>query len=366
MITEEKKIILQLHNLKKVAPRAEWKRKDRARLLMQIENRAAEEQTQAPGKEQKNYSLFRLPSFRLSRISQPMLAVILIIAFMLASSVAGINAAQNSKPGDSLYIAKIISEKTQQVLTFTDKSKARLSLEFAGKRAQELSQVLAEPNGQSKEERVEKLVMNFKREIDNVKSRIVKISPDATKAKKVLKPEIKDPAAETDEDGLPIFSAQVGRDENGIEIFEPLETTESMIIGTATGGGEEILEPDAAVTTSTDTAYISSSTDIAPEPDSSAVSDPQAILDQAELLFNSEDYSATLSKLAEADQAISQVDTGQVKGEAAADSDTATSSNPQETEDTGEVLGAMEAVGTSSVAIEEKEEAEEATSTISE
>ena len=237
---KEKKIILQLHNLKKVVPRAEWKESDRARLLMQVENRAIAEQTQAAGKEQKSHSLFRLPNFRLSHISQPVLAVVFIVVFMLSSSAISISAARDTKPGDSLYIAKIVSEKTQQALTFSDKSKARLSLVLAGKRAQELSEILAGPNGESRDERAEKLVKNFKKEINNVKSRIVKISPDAAKPGVLAAGEEPEKTVQNaDEEAMPMFSAQVGRDENGIEIFEPLETTESMIIGTATGGGED-------------------------------------------------------------------------------------------------------------------------------
>ena len=52
--------------------------------------------------------------------------------------------AEKTKPGDSLYIAKIVSEKTQYALTFDDKSKAQLGLQFATNRVEEMNKVLAE------------------------------------------------------------------------------------------------------------------------------------------------------------------------------------------------------------------------------
>src|SRR3989339_293021 len=95
-------------------------------------------------------------------VSQPVMAVFLIAGVLLGGGFFSLNAAKDTKPGDSLYIAKIISEKTQFALTFNEKKKVKLGIEFAGNRAKEITQVLSEEG--DVEIRVEKLKDNFKKQ----------------------------------------------------------------------------------------------------------------------------------------------------------------------------------------------------------
>ncbi|RLC36908.1 hypothetical protein DRH27_04535, partial [Candidatus Falkowbacteria bacterium] len=213
----DKEILKKLNSLNCIKADSGWKKKSREILLSQITGGDFNKEP-----EEFHVGLAQVLSFSwLRRVSQPIMAVFLIVIFILGSGIISLRAARNTKPGDSFYIAKIFNEKAHQVFTFNEEEKARLGLEFAGNRAEELSQVLVEPGNGDKEEKVEKLVNNFKKEISVAKTRIEKIN---FKAKSEEEPaeemaEATGPAAE--EDDLRVFSANADKDENGIQIFEP-------------------------------------------------------------------------------------------------------------------------------------------------
>jgi len=105
-----------------------------------------------------------MPGKILADFIKPVWAMSLICVLILVIGVGGVYESKNSKPGDSLYIAKIISEQAQLAMTFNDKDKARLGLEFATNRAKEITQVLEESKepAAQKSETVAKLSQNFK------------------------------------------------------------------------------------------------------------------------------------------------------------------------------------------------------------
>ena len=332
----DKQIINQLNKLAKRQPDSVWKAKNRELLLNQIglnpqDNSAAVE---------TGFSIFKLPIRLVKTIPQPVMAVFLIVLFMFGSGVLSIKASKNAKPGDSLYIAKIINEKTQLALTFDERKKAQLGIEFAGNRAKELSQILADTSGAndvSQKAKVDDLVNNFKKEINGVKNRIAKISSQSIErpAEDSKNGSEAKAEGEASEDNKTMFSANLGKDEQGIELSEPeadrteiVNKYEKPALATATKETAQTATPTPEIS-----ANASSSQEIQALVNSS--SDTQKILEQAGLLLKNEEYDATISKLNEAGEAMGLAGAGQVKGE----SESASTTESMEAEN-GEVLGA--------------------------
>lgn len=286
----EQELISQLNNLKNIKADKNWKDSNRSVLINQIYGASAEN---------KGNILFNwreviireMPMQMLKSVSRPVATFIIVFVFMGSTVLAGSIASRNTKPGDSLYAAKIATEKTQFALTFNESAKAKLNLQFASNRAEEINRVLAESDGENKEEKVENLVNNFKKEISAVRSRIDKMQPaeeksigakDETKIAQKNNTDEKDKVA-AEEDGK-FFSADAKKDDKGIEVSSPANTAEKN-----TG------------TTSTSTVV----QEIKKE-EIKAV-DTQTILMEAQNLFDSKDYNAAIDKLEEADKAINNV-----------------------------------------------------------
>lgn len=265
---KEKELLSKLNSLKEIKPDSEWKRERRDILLSQISGGA-----QLFDDEIIKGNFFA----RVAHIfAQPVLVVSMIVVAVLGGGVFSLNAARDTKPGDSLYIAKIISEKAQLAMTFDEGEKAKLGVAFASNRAKEISQILESMDDESeKGERVEKLAINFKREISAVKTRLKKINED-------------------DE----VFSAYTGKEKNGVQVYNSDESEKAEAPKT-----EEVLVEEKNIVAVSPVANIASSTAVVID----------RTLGEAEALFNSKDYGGTLNKLEEVINKIGDK-TGEVKG----------------------------------------------------
>jgi hypothetical protein len=307
----EKELLSQLNNLKNIKPGKEWKEQSREVLISQI---SAGDYSFELGKQTiKVNILYYLRNF----IHQPVLVVATILLIVLGGGVLSINASKNTKPGDSFYIAKIISERAQLAITFNEEEKAKLGIEFAGNRAKEITQVLAEYDNGDKEERVERLAENFQKEINSARNRLKNIS--------------KDEESGSDEEDLQIFSANLGKEDRGMQIYVQEENNDSVEPGI-----EDTELQEDIIITAPETQIGASST-------VSVSNDVEKTLEEAEKLFAEEDYDGTLNKLEEVINQINEEDgppaqTGEIKGESE-------SALPAEGQDedlsttTGEVLG---------------------------
>jgi hypothetical protein len=190
----------------------------------------------------------------LRSMPQPVWAVFLIVGFF-ASSGLSLYAARDAGPGQTLYLAKKAGEKTQYALAFSEERKLKLNLEFAGERARELGRVLeTDTQSQKSEESMAKLVQDFKKEIKSAKEQAAKIAGVREKSALPAQPEtaatgspgeaIADhvPPADHQVAVLPgeaeeaaageVFSAGLGKEDEGIETSESAET------GTGQGQGQ--------------------------------------------------------------------------------------------------------------------------------
>ena len=289
---KEQNIIKQLNSLKEIKADAGWKTRNREVLMSQIYG------SQADSEATKNDWIFyfRLPMMMARGISQPTLVAFLIFVFLASGTIASVRVAKNTKPGDSLYIAKIASEKTQFALTFDQKEKAKLGIVFANNRVEEINQILAESDGSQNEEKVDTLLNDLKSQISDVKTRIAKINPSAT-----------NPINKNTEEGSEIFSASFNKDSNGVQISGgDITDNAGAIVGvtkkTEDRNATSIEQPAATSTVSVDSSQTNS------------MSNTTAILKEAGQLLNEDKYNDTLVKLDQVDKSVTQADQGEVKG----------------------------------------------------
>lgn len=274
----EKEIVKKLHSLKNIKPDETWKKQSQEVLFSQISGgeTGIEIKPIKLGFEEivKHYYLSSL-KFAV----QPAISVLVVVSAFIGGGLYGVVAAKDSKPGDSLYIAKMISEKTQYALTFDQKQKAKLGITFAVNRTKEMEEIIKKDQGQKNKEETTKLIEQFRKEIDNTKEKIKNITPIAKQpeAPVVLKQAVrqentakKSQAAKKDDKKLDkienqeVFSANMDKDNKRMEIAEQSEP--------------------------------------------GAVQDPAQILDEAQELFAKQDFKGTMDKLEKATEVIENTD----------------------------------------------------------
>lgn len=235
----ERELIKKLNNLKNIKPDLEWKKNNREVLLSQIANTGSDVKMTA----WQNF--FMLSKNLFSVVYQPALVTLVLVLVLMGGLFYGNRL--NVKPNNSLYIAKIISEKAMLSATFNQDDKNKLALKFTTNHARDIIDALSDPkfNTEVNKNEVAKLSSNFKNEIDQAKDNVI------------IKDEIKNTNI-NNEDGK-VFSAELSKDGNGISLSHS-STTE--IVNTGSSSTSEIL-------------------------------------DDAQKMFNDKDYSGALNKLDE-------------------------------------------------------------------
>jgi len=293
----DKDLLKKLNNLKTIKPDDSWKKSYRDILYSQISAGSIDNKQESNLKTiLKNIE----PGKIFIHMARPIWVTSLISVLILVVGVGGVYASKNSKPGDSLYIAKIISEKAQFAITFDEKNKAKLGLEFATNRAKEITQVLEESKEpeNKKIEKVEQLSQNFKKEISQVKSRLTTIKATENKSN------------QNKEEDLQISGANLSKDSQGMKISEQTKPVAQ----------EKILVENQfnIIATTTATSTIAKTEQV--------LNNSDKALEEAEKMFDEKNYNGTINKIEEVKQIINQESNnneGQVKGV----SETATSTN---------------------------------------
>ena len=286
---ENKELIKKLNSLKSITADQEWKERNRGILFSQISATAvpAAEETGAMIK------IFVLPQ-RLVRIfSTPAWAVFFVCLLVVAGSAFSVGAARLTKPDSSLYIARIISEKAQLAVTFGEEKKAKLSFRFANDHAKDITEILAktDPSDEAGKSKTEKLSENFKKEMTVAKTKLKEMGALA---------ELEEGNEETK-----VFSANLKKEERGMQVSEPQPKEEPAAGKNQTDAGIIKTEEEAKAT-NTPAGEISGH--------SANLGDAYKMLEEAEELLNEKDHSGTLNKLEEANNIVKNVDLGD-KGE---------------------------------------------------
>jgi len=300
-------LIGQLNNLKNIKPDNEWKSNNREILYSQIFN---------SGNEAKiaNFKIFAFPQRIFKFISQPAMVVVFISLIVISGGFFSARAAKNIKPGGSLYIARIISEKAQLAVTFNKEAKNKLGIKFANKHAKDITEILANPefNVDENKVKIEKLTQDFKKEISTVKDKISKIDIGEAKDNNKDNNEGNNIDSNENVDEVEVFSANLEKEESGLQIFEPRAEIKQG------GDNKESAEQENVSTSTIEASQASGGVE-----EEFNSGNANKIIEEAEELFNSQDYSGTLDKLEKVDDAIDA--DGEVKG-ASEEESTASSS----------------------------------------
>ncbi|MDP3836800.1 MAG: hypothetical protein Q8Q67_01750 [bacterium] len=265
----ENNFIAQLKDLKKITPDSAWLKSNREILLSQISNSGAKELSVW------KRILIDARSFTMT-VSQPAMVLGALLLFATGASAYGHLAFNRAKPDESLYIARIISEKAKLSTVFNNEEKAKLEVKFATDHAEAITEVLSrtEDNAQN-EVRVAELNKNFDRELNTVRARIASIEKNVTP--NLINTDTVNP------DDI-VISAGTEKDDTGLQ----LSISNGTVNATATA---------STSVTATGTEEVK----VEPVKDVKAASE---ILDEAKTLFDNKEYTGAMEKIKEVRELI--------------------------------------------------------------
>ena len=259
----DKDLIKKLNSLSNISPDLSWKASNRDLLLSQISNSGA--------RDLSAWQIFVINFNSLAKtVSKPAYALGAFVVLLITGSLFSHQVFGNAKPNDSLYIARIISEKAKLNTMFNSDERNKLAVQFATEHAQDISAVLANPefNNDTNKDQVAKLNASFDTEINTVKNKINYLIPKKDQdVKEVI-------ATDT------VSMAGSSKDNSGVQLLEAKSDNKIATPSTAT------------ITPVSQT--ISSSTDASAD----------TILDEAKQLFDKKDYTKASNKLKEVDELI--------------------------------------------------------------
>jgi len=283
-----KDLISKLNSLKNVSPDSSWLASNRELFLAQISNSGADKLSGG------QVFFINLKSF-LKASSQPVFALGVFMLVLVASSIFGHKLFSQAKPNDSLYIARIISEKAKLNMVFNSEAKNKLAVNFATNHAKDISAVLSDPsfNNEENKDQVAKLNDSFNEEIDNVKKIV---NSGVTKAPK-LEGEVSEQVEMSDE---AISIAAEHKAEQGIQIKEA-EPNQAPVARTTIAPSTSV----KAETKATTTEASSTETKVEAEVSIDAkINEADKMIDEAKESFNNKDYHSVIDKLNEVTEII--------------------------------------------------------------
>lgn len=285
-------LIAKLNNLGKTEPDQTWLNGNRELLLSQISNSGGQK-----------LSAWRITLITFSSLaktaSQPAIALGVFVLLLLTGGLFGAQLFAQTKPNDSLYIARIISEKVRLNTTFNSAERNKLEVQYASEHAQAISAILSDPsfNNAANGDQVAKLNNSFNKEVNTVKDKISRLKAS-------------DRSQATSDNSavnlnLDVAIANNSKDVQGIQLLENTTTnaTFSANASTTVKGGSAFKGPELASSTN---PSVSSSTLLASSTSLVEVApvDANKILEEAQKLFDSKDYNKASEKLKEVDQII--------------------------------------------------------------
>ncbi|KKW34696.1 MAG: hypothetical protein UY81_C0064G0001, partial [Candidatus Giovannonibacteria bacterium GW2011_GWA2_53_7] len=128
------------------------------------------EETARPTYAFKDYADFAFSCVMYS-VARPMAVGLSSVVLALGGWVVAVNAASGSVPGDALYPVKIATEQVQLRLTTSSEQRAKLHIEFAGRRLEEVGTVQSSDRT-GKSVRVQNALGSFRKEIAGVQTEI--------------------------------------------------------------------------------------------------------------------------------------------------------------------------------------------------
>ena len=266
-------LLKQLKSLKNISPEASWLKSNREILLSQISNSGAKEL--APYRR----LAIDVRSF-FAAVSQPVLALGSFFLLLVGVSAFGHLAFTRTKPNDSLYIARIISEKAKLSTVFDSQEREKMEVKFAAGHAEAITEILAQSDA-GDEAQVAKLNDSFNKELATVRTKMATI--------KKSEPAAVVPSSLQEEEM--VMTAGNNKDDAGMQI--------------ALSNGTAALTPAASVLDADKVpAEVATQTEAVTVADESSSDKAEEVLNEAQSLFENKEYSGALDKLKEVKEMI--------------------------------------------------------------
>jgi len=287
----DKELLKQLNSLKSIKMDSELKESNKRVLMTQISNTISTDFELKPF----NNFFFYVRNI-LSMSSKPVMVLSGVFLFVVTSLFLGNDFYKDSKPNDSLYIARVISERARLNTVFNNIEREKLEMQFASKHAEDIATLLMDPefNNEENKEEVAKLSASFRSEIEKVRVNVEKSEIVETEKQ-----------AEEQEDTF-VFSASNLKDENGIDISIPEENflSTGSINDTDSISSTSVESTDSIASTSLEIENLGDqieelSEQIDLENNQEIKKDKKTVVEDIEKLFNEGKYSEVVLKLQE-------------------------------------------------------------------
>lgn len=282
----EKELVAQLNNLKKITPDQAWLKSNRELLLTQISNSGANELSV--------WKIFIINLESLAKTSlQPAVALGAFVLVLLSGSLFSHQLFNNAKPNDSLYIARIISEKAKLTTILNSDSREKMAAQFAATHAQDIANTLANPefNQEANQDQVARLNESFNKEIKTVKTRVDKLA--SLTSNNSIKNPLSVPTSNPDDQI--VSAAENAKGSQGIQFSDGRDLNAPAQLASIS----EITSISATNTT------LNASGSLLNISGTLKTSEPTAtILDEARQLFEQKDYNKAVDKLKEVEEVI--------------------------------------------------------------
>jgi len=213
----DRDLIKKLTNLKEIKPDPSWLKANRDSLYSQISNSGATNLS--------TWSSFVINlKSALKTASAPAVALASLMLIVIASSAYAHLLLSNTKPNQSLYIAREISEQAKLNTILNPVAREKMASQFAVNNAQDIATVLADPNFNNTQE-IEKLNVKFNEEINVAKNSVARLE----------KPAVQNVAVSGTATSDEVYSATLSKDNSGISLSgEATSTTVDTAISTTT------------------------------------------------------------------------------------------------------------------------------------
>jgi SLT domain-containing protein len=337
----KKHLLSQLHNLQEIKPDKQWKAESQEFLRTHISD----------GVKSGVFSKVMIWVKDFAKVSsQPAFALTAFVLILITGVTFFNPVFSDAKPDDSLYIARIISEKAQVNMTFNKGNRDKLSAQFATNHAKDITSLMNDPEfheEEGSEDKIANLSNNFNKEINSAKESISSINEREKNTANFnysrdneykgvnngsdLDSKDSSVASEVDNEGV-IFSADTKKDDKGLEInvkkddssgdknIDSNNETSTSEADTATSTSGDVAENDETLTEDTNEA-----TNIEEEKASSTLNELQSItnevnqeggdvneliiktLDDAQRLYNEDKFPEAFEKLKEAEEMLEGV-----------------------------------------------------------
>lgn len=213
----DRDLIKKLGNLKEIKPDSSWLKANRDSLYTQISNSGATKPSAWTS------FVINLQSV-LKTASAPAVALASLMFVLLGSSAYGHLLLARTKPNQSLYIARELSEQAKLTTILNPVAREQMAGQFAANNAQDITDVLSDPTFKNEQE-IAKLSTKFNEEIKTVQKTVAKSQQSAVQ-------KIDTPTTTNNSDA--VFSASNEKDATGLSVTESVIKEDAPVISSTT------------------------------------------------------------------------------------------------------------------------------------